>query len=122
MRLYKHRGNPHKPDEGKCERGLKLSPERAHEVIRAGWNEGSLHPTAHFKARCIERGFTLIDVGNVIRSGRMRGDAEYCPEFNNWKYKFCGNAEDRTLEVVVSLDPTKDYARPLIIVITGYWL
>jgi len=122
MRLYHHKGSRPAQEEPKCERGLKLSATKAHDVIKAGWNDGSLHPTAHFKRRRVERSFTIIDAGNVIRYGKMRGDGEYCAEFNNWKYRFYGKVEDKTLEVVVSLDPTKDYARPLIILITGYWL
>ena len=101
--------------------GHKLSPENASALCIRGWDAGSIHITAHFKQRALERSFTTIDTENVIRYGKMRGDGEYCPEFTNWKYRFYRKVEDKELEVVVSLDPTKDYARPLVILLTGYW-
>jgi hypothetical protein len=123
-RKYLHRSGLQQQDstqEIKSDPGPKLSPANAQRVIMAGWDEGSIHITAHFKARGIEKGFNTIDAGNVIRYGKMRNDGEYCPEYKNWKYRFYGKVEEETLEVVVSLDPTEDYDRPLIIAITGYW-
>jgi hypothetical protein len=99
----------------------RLSPANAHAVIITAWDNGHIHITAHFKARAQERGFDVLDAENIVRDGKMRDDGEYCPDYKNWKYRFRGKVEGRTLEIVVSLDPNNDYGSPLVIVLTGYW-
>ena len=98
-----------------------LSLENAHVVITRAWMVGRVRYARHFGARCQERGFTTVDVGNVLRTGRIWGEAEYCPEFRNWKYRIRATVEEELLEVVVALDPNEDYElAPLVVLITIY--
>lgn len=119
-RRYIHLGPPIVQD-GKAESKVQLSSESAEAVILRAWEDGRIHVTTHFRQRGRERGFNIIDAENVIRNGSIRGEPEYCGDFDNWKYKFLAALEDSTLEIVVSLDPTEDYAAPLVILLTGYW-
>ena len=83
---------------------------------------GRVRYAEHFRRRCHERRITTVDVGNVLRAGRISGQAEFCPEFGNWKYRIRAVAEEDTLEVVVALDPEEDYElAPLIVLITVYF-
>ncbi|HLJ28328.1 MAG TPA: DUF4258 domain-containing protein [Candidatus Angelobacter sp.] len=119
-RRYQHVGNVSK-EKTESDPRCKLSPANAHSVVVAAWDNGHIHITAHFKARGQERSFDVIDAENVIRDGKMYGEGEYCHDHKNWKYRFRGKVEEKTLEIVVSLDPTNGYANPLVIVLTGYW-
>jgi hypothetical protein len=106
---------------GDAERTPPLSLENALVVITRAWMIGRVRYSDHFTVRCRERRVTTIDVGNVIRTGRMVGNGEYCPEFRNWKYRIRGEVEGDLIEVVVALDPSQDYdLAPLIVVITVY--
>jgi len=119
-RIYQYVGST-KKEKSESDPRCNLSSANAHAVIIAAWDEGHIHITAHFKMRGAERDFDIIDAENVVRDGQMRGDGQYCPDYKNWKYTFRGKVEHKTLEIVVSLDPTNDYGGPLAIVVTGYW-
>jgi len=120
-RKYIHVPSLTVPRSTKASAFAPVSDDAAHKIIVQAWENGRLHVTAHFKMRGQQRGFDLLDVENVVRDGRMHGLGEFCPDYGNWKYRFRGNVEDKKLEVVVSLDPTEEYASPLVIVLTGYW-
>jgi hypothetical protein len=107
--------------KNKAESKIPLSSASAETVVLRALEDGRIHVTAHFRQRGREKGFDIIDAENVIRDGSIRGEPEYCREFDNWKYRFFGTVEESTLEIVVSLDPTEDYATPLVILLTGYW-
>lgn len=119
-RRYQYVGNV-KKEKTQSDSRCSLSPANAHAVIIAAWDKGHIHITTHFRLRATVRGFDVIDAENVVRDGKMFGNGNYCSEYKNWKYHFRGKVEERTLEIVVSLDPTNDYASPLVIVLTGYW-
>lgn len=107
-----------KADPQRC---APLSSDNALAIIKRGWTSGRIQLTQHFKEQCVARKFDLVDAENAVRVGKLRGEPEFCPEFDNWKYRIIGKVEDRRLEVVIALDPTEDYESPLLVPITGYW-
>ncbi|MGO9083720.1 MAG: DUF4258 domain-containing protein [Terriglobales bacterium] len=99
-----------------------LSPANGLEIIRAAFFAGRMHITDHFRQQAAQRRFDLMDAENVIRTGELRGEPEFCPVNTNWKYHIIADVEDKRLEIVTALDPAEDYGTsPLIILITGYW-
>ncbi len=106
---------------GDAERTPPLSLENTHVVISRAWMLGRVRYASHFTARCRERGVTTVDIGNVIRRGKIHGKGEFCPEFRNWRFRIRAVLEEEVLEVVVALDPNEDYElTPLIVLITVY--
>lgn len=98
-----------------------LSAENAITVIRQAWAIGRFHVGSHFKKRCTERNIDMLDVENAIHNGTIRGKPEHCPIYKNWKYRVRGLSDERTLEIVIALDPTEDYSdSPLAILLTAY--
>jgi len=99
-----------------------LSVNNAGIVIERAWSVGRVQYAGHFRQRIKDRGFTTADIGHVLRSGNVFGSPEYCPDFDNWKYRMRAEVADEVLEVVVALDPYEDFdATPLVILITAYW-
>jgi|SRR5690348_7207334 len=98
-----------------------LSPTNALEVIRKAWSAGYFHLGSHLKKRLAERNIDMLDVGNVIRNGEVRGQGEYCYDYKNCKYRVTAVVDEREIEVVIALDPTEDYTDlPLAVIITVY--
>lgn len=119
-RKYKYCGPESRPHRVKTHE-TPLSTENALSVIRTAWAVGRVHLGTHFKERCAERGIDMLDVENLITQGAIRGCGEYVPEYKTCKYRVVGTVDDRSLEVVVALDSTEDYAdSPLAILITAY--
>ena len=118
---YRYHG-PEANREVRAAAGAEPSRERTLRIIRQAWMFGRVHPSGHFKKRCMERSFSMLDVQRVIESGSMRGKPERCTEFGNLKCRLIGQVEERRLEIVLALDPAEDYSvSPLVILITGYW-
>ena len=98
-----------------------LSPENALGTIQKAWREGRIHSGRHFKTRCNERKVDLMDLENLVWCGRVIGNGERCPDYNNWKYRIAGLIDERHLEVIVALDPVEDLSEmPIAILITVY--
>ena len=107
----------------RANRQAPLSSEGARRVALEAWtNQGRVRPTEHFRKRATERGFTTLDVEQVIRHGKPKSGPDLCAEFDNYKYCFRGRIDGVTLEVTFALDATQDYeSNPLAILITGVW-
>jgi len=98
-----------------------LSAQNAISVVQSAWAVGRIHVGTHFKKRCSERRIDMIDVGNLIRTGVIRGKPEYSGEYKTWKYRVAATVDERPLELLVALDSTEDFAAsPLVILITAY--
>ena len=103
-------------------RGESLSPSSALAIIKGAWEEGRIHLSSHFRQQASSRNFNTLDAERVIHCGSMCGQAEFCEDFRNWKYRLAGMVGDRKLEIVMAIDPSEDYSSsPLIVLITGYW-
>ena len=127
-RVFFYNGPVHEGQAAKP--GAPVSPANGLQIIKTGLLAGREHISSHFRQRSRERGFDSMAAHTVIRTGQLRGEPTYCPEFGNWKYRIVAEIEDerdeqlemRSLEIVVALDPVEDYEKsPLIILVTGYW-
>jgi hypothetical protein len=107
-----------------------VTPANGLLLIKTAFLAGRKQISEHFKRRARERDFDTMDVHNVIKTGKLRGRPDFCPEFGpfgNWKYRIVAELEDmkleiKQLEIVVALDPAEDYEKsPVIILVTGYW-
>lgn len=118
---YRYYGSEPQPAKAKVSHA-PMSSLNAQGVALCALEHGTERISQHFKERAMERGFSTIDAENVIRDGRPKGGPEYCPDFGNYKYHFIGKVDDQTLEVVVALDPSRDFEKsPAVILLTGYW-
>lgn len=119
--VFTYRGPIYK--RGQANPQAPLSPETARLVALESWGKGGrIRSTDHFRTRSSERNFSTLDVQEVIRHGRPECKAEFCREFNNYKYRFQGMVDGLELRVAFALDATQDYsASPLVILITGVW-
>jgi hypothetical protein len=96
----------------------KLSPADAYAAIQRLLNEhDAIGRTAHAQERMLDRGFTVDDVRNVLRKGKVSPDVEWDERFENWKYTVRGlDCEGEELSIVIALQPA--FAR--ITLITGF--
>ena len=98
-----------------------VSVENAHALLIRALEDGSAHITEHFKLRTTERNFTTVDAERIIRTGKIVGEPEYCPQFENWCFAVRGKCESRTLEIRVGLDFNMDLESPVMALITGFF-
>jgi hypothetical protein len=100
-----------------------LTPESARVVALGAWRlDGRLRPVAHFKKRMKQRKFSILDIEEVLRRGRPKGNGRFCPDHRNYKYEFQGSVDGVGLRVVFAIDATQDYmSAPLVILITAAW-
>ena len=129
-RVFVYNGPIHDCGQASTRPEAPVSPANGLQIIKAGFLAGRKHISAHFRSRGRERNFDSMDAHTVVRTGQLRGEPTYCPEFGNWKYRIVAKVEYdrdekleiRELEIVVALDPGEDYEKsPLIILVTGYW-
>jgi hypothetical protein len=95
-----------------------LALENARSIIQKAWATGRIHVSTHIKRRFSERNVDMIDLENVVRTGKVTG-REHCPHYRNWKYRMAGLSDERTLEVIFALDFAEDFAdSPLVVPVT----
>jgi hypothetical protein len=116
---YRYCGPEHQPQR-LSGHAKPLTLQNALTVIQTAWRDGRVHVSSHIKERFAERGVDMLDLQNIVRTGRVVSFEE-SPEYRNWKYRMEGISDGKKLSVIFALDFTEDLAEsPLVIPVTVF--
>src|SRR5260370_36754167 len=71
-------------------RPAKLSPAEAKRKIQLILEDGTVDFSGRCRRRMRERSVDDLDVVHVLKEGEITREAEWDPEYDNWKYRIEG--------------------------------